>query len=420
MRLVPSRSLGPLLMAGAVCAAPLAGFPQETVEERMRVVESAVIVKPPAVRLGGLPRTTYSGTPEYGAGVDVPLRRSTKDRELVVYLGEQAVEVTGIQRIDRDQEWTVVIYLDAPLTDSETLFRSAVALAKSAERLTALGPVELLIADPQVRVQTPSTRFPQAIESALADVALQASNGDLGGELAALRRDHLFRGEPTAEAAEHARAVDELITRQVTEVSRAMGDRCHTDACLLLLVSEGFSEVPADAQAQEASTSPAACCAKQSRRLARSLAASRWLAGVVAVQERSLELESAPRERPPEARQLDAAIPPENYDRNAATVPSRSSQSISPYKLDLVVRLESQPLQRVARATGGFLAASAEELRDSLRELDERLLVWFRHPEDPPTDTLPLRVVFAPRGQELWAPRWWRFRHAPHQPGVAP
>lgn len=329
-----------LLIATAVAAATVIA-PQERVEERLRVAESAVIVKPPAQRIAGLPRTFYGRYPKYGEGVEVTPRRSAAADELIVYLGEQPVEVTGIQRVRRDQKWTVTLYLDASLTGTETLFRSALALARSAERLTALGPVELLIADPEARVLVPPTDSPQAIEYALADVAMQASNGELGGELVALRRDLLLREEPTAKTVtEHARAVRKLITRQVAELSRAAEDRCRTDACLLLLVSEGFSEVPATTEVETEPASTVDCCAEQSLRLARSLAAARWLTGVVAIQERRFELESAPRQRPPEARQLDAAVPPENRSRNAATVPSRLSQSISPYKLDLVVRLE--------------------------------------------------------------------------------
>ncbi|MGH9382455.1 MAG: hypothetical protein ACRD2Z_17900, partial [Thermoanaerobaculia bacterium] len=48
-----------------------------------------------------------------------------------------------------------------------------------------LGPVELLVADPEVQQRVAPTRFPQAIESALADVAMQASRGRAGSRLAA-------------------------------------------------------------------------------------------------------------------------------------------------------------------------------------------------------------------------------------------
>lgn len=399
------------LLVAAVVAIATAAATQERVKERLRVAESAVLVKPPSQRIAGLPRTFYGQYPEYGEGVEITPRRSAADDDLIVYLGEQPGEVTGVQRVGRDQEWTVMIYLDASLTGEETFFRSALALARSAERLTALGPVEVLVADPEMRVLVPPTDSPPAIENALADIAMQAGNGEIGGELAALRRTLLLRDAPTAETVtQHAQAVRDLVAGQVAELSRAAGDRCHTDACLLLLVNEGFSEVPATTETETEPASTVDCCAEQSRRLARSLAAARWLTGVVAIQERSFELESSPRERPPEARQVDAAVPPENYSRNAATVPSRLSQSISPYKLDFVVRLESQPLQRTAHATGGFLAASARELQEALNDLGDRLLVWFRQPEPPPDEIVPLRVVFVPRGQDLWAPRWWRAR----------
>ncbi len=372
--------------------------PQPTVEERLRVAESAVLVRAPARHLMGL-----------------PILRPPTVQELAVYLGEELLEVTDVRGLEEDETWSVVIYVDAPLTDRETLASSALALAGAAEMLTAFGPVELLLATLVGEPRSWLTSTPRALESALADIALQADSGRLGGEFAALRRAQLIaqnRAKPSD--AGSAESTSALVLRQVETLSRTAGDHCRSDSCLMLLVSDGFPErleTATEADGARPSSSPeTSCCAHASRRLARELAGGRWVVGVVAVKRAAGEVAISLSERPPEKRQLDSAVPDRNRGGNAALSPSRYSREIPLEKLNFALRPEAAPLRRITRETGGFLAATPDGLAESLEALDRRLLVWFRHPEDPPQELAPLRVVFVPRNQDLWAPRWWRAR----------
>lgn len=377
-----------LLIAAAVAIATVAA-PQERVEERLRVAESAVLVRPPVRHALGL-----------------PIRRPPRPRELAVYLGEDPLAVTQVQELEGAETWTVVIYLDAPLTSGETLSRSSLALARVAEELTALGPVELLVASASgVESRVSPTRAAWSLQSALADATRQADNGELGGQLAAMRRAELIarhRREPSDSGG--ASAFGTLVEQQDEALRVAVRDRCRTDLCLLLLVREGY---PEGAERSDASAAPDG--AREGHRLARELAATRWLVGVVVTQEPA-NSDDVPSVRPPEARQLDAGIPPGQSQGHAALYPSGYSQELEIEKLDLLLRLDSAPLKRIARETGGFLAATPRGLVEALQTIRERLLVWFRQPAHPPDGIVPLRVVFVPRSQDLWAPRWWRAR----------
>lgn len=390
-----------LLIAATVAIATVAAS-QERVKERLRVAESAVLVRPPTRHVLGL-----------------PIRRPPTPRELTVFLGEEPLEVTQVQKLGSEETWTVVIYLDAPLTAGETLSRSALALARVAETLTAFGPVELLVASSTgVESKVPPTRTAWSLQSALADATRQADNGELGGQLAAMRRARLIaRHGRERSGSDGASAFGALVEQQDDRLLVALRDRrCRTDLCLLLLVREGYpegEEAPAvDAEADvpaarsDAPTAPGD--ADESRRLARELAAARWLVGVVVTQE-AADPDDTPSVRPPEARQLDAGIPPGQSPGHAALYPSGYSQDLEIEQLDLLLRLDSAPLKHIARETGGFLAATPQGLAEDLQTVRERLLVWFRQPASPPDGVVPLRVVFEPRSQDLWAPRWWRF-----------
>lgn len=367
------------------------------------MAESAVLVRPPVRHALGL-----------------PIRRPPRPRELAVYLGEDPLAVTQVQELEGEETWTVVIYLDAPLTSGETLSRSSLALARVAEELTALGPVELLVASASgVESRVSPTRTAWSLLSALADATRQADNRELGGQLAAMRRAQLIErhgNEPSGTG--RASAFGALVEQQDAALLAAVRDRCQTDLCLLLLVREGHpegKEVPAaDADARtERSDAPAAPGGtREGHRLARELAAARWLVGVVVTQE-AADPADVPSVRPPEARQLDAGIPPSQSQGHAALYPSGYSQELEIEKLNLLLRLDSAPLKRLARETGGFLAATPRGLAEALQAIRERLLVWFRQPARPPDGIVPLRVVFVPRSQDLWAPRWWRAHEEP-------
>lgn len=82
-----------ILLVAAAVAGAIVTAPQEPVEGRLRVAESAVLVRPPIRHVLGL-----------------PIRRPPTPRELIVFLGEEPLEVTQVQKLGSKETWTVVIY----------------------------------------------------------------------------------------------------------------------------------------------------------------------------------------------------------------------------------------------------------------------------------------------------------------------
>ena len=74
--------------------------------------------------------------------------------------------------------WRIVVYVDRVLTGSRTLRAAAGTLAEQAAALTALGTVEVVVAEPRPRVAAGPTRDVQAIDEALSKLWLESEGRD--------------------------------------------------------------------------------------------------------------------------------------------------------------------------------------------------------------------------------------------------
>jgi Ca-activated chloride channel family protein len=89
------------------------------------------------------------------------LAEENSDRELVALDGEATYEVEDLGTAK--DSWRVVIYFDQAFSEG-TLFRGAAAtLAEKARELTALGSVEVVLADPEVTLAHHPTRNPEEL-----------------------------------------------------------------------------------------------------------------------------------------------------------------------------------------------------------------------------------------------------------------
>src|SRR5690606_23571669 len=133
--------------------------------------------------------------------------------------------------------------------------------------------------------------------------------------------------------------------RRVSTLIGATRDRCPTETCLLLLVTEGFSEVAATPSGSPAASPEGAdCCGSPGQQIARELAAARWLTGVVTLREPPSTEEDHARRRSWGSRQGDLAGSGGGTPQGTTSIFRCRSSAISPEKLDLVVRPESEPL----------------------------------------------------------------------------
>ncbi len=150
------------------------------------------------------------------AAGDVP-PRTEPPQELWVELpdgtdtgGEVSVSAGGAVVAATDagpvgQTWRVVVLFDLELSEPLLLRNGAVMLAERAAELTALGPVEIVLAGDAVRATLPPTTSAPAVDEALAWIRVRESSRHLQGER---RRQFAERSRPTVAAAEAAAAAE--------------------------------------------------------------------------------------------------------------------------------------------------------------------------------------------------------------------
>jgi hypothetical protein len=298
-------------------------------------------------------------------------------------------------------DWTVVVWIDRVLAGPDAAFYASLALAKRAERLTGLGPVEVIAADPSPRVALTPTREPKQVERALTDLVAEAG------------RD---RDKPSARPdlrADASRGMEESALRRQCErlvagltAPRPGGPR------LLFLVADGFSLTPEELNvlANDAPAgAPGAGRAAVLLDTARLLAAYGWVVVPLPLHGESPGLRQESRNEIDQLRINDQgggkygnSVPP--------VVPSRRPKS-SPLQwegvVDLQVRPDQAPLRALVRETAGALTGFEAQLDPTLDTIEGRWHLWLQAP-DRRDGRLHAVQVRLRDGRELRARRWLR------------
>ncbi|HSM50778.1 MAG TPA: hypothetical protein VLA75_05195, partial [Thermoanaerobaculia bacterium] len=112
-----------------LAAAPLAASePPSSYAEELLVREAEVVAEPPD-------------------GMSERRRRDLAPGSLLLLEDGAFREITAVRALSPDGgSWSLLVYVDADQIGRETLVRSALALARRAERLAGLGEVELVVA----------------------------------------------------------------------------------------------------------------------------------------------------------------------------------------------------------------------------------------------------------------------------------
>ncbi|MEM1181216.1 MAG: hypothetical protein AAGM22_22940, partial [Acidobacteriota bacterium] len=190
------------------------------------------------------------------------------------------------------EPWTFVVLVDAALSRSEPLRWALENLAQQAETLVKLGSVEVVVADPDIRVAVPLSRELRVVRSGLSQLALQPLGKDGVGDVRyAARRAQLegddgrLRLEPAAglaiETARVLRQQDEALTYLSQRFADAGPRRC------VFWVTQGFDVRP-ERFYGSTSASPATAPSgapglaspdlfEETRELARTLSAYGWI-----------------------------------------------------------------------------------------------------------------------------------------------
>ena len=152
-------------------------------------------------------------------------------------------EVTASDAGPLGDGWRVVVLFDLELSEPQQLRNGAIMLAERAAHLTALGPVEVVLARQGVRSTLPPTTSAPSLDETLAWIGVRESSRHLQGER---RRDFAERSRPTLAAAEAAaRAERDGLAAHLDRLLDWAAAEAAPGPQLLLYVGGGYEADPA-------------------------------------------------------------------------------------------------------------------------------------------------------------------------------
>jgi len=289
-------------------------------------------------------------------------------------------------------DWIFMLYFDTILAGPEARQRAAIELAGQAERLTAGGLAEIVVADPRPRTLL-ATGSPEALRHQLDELAMAAS-----------------RETPQAETALAAASAVRLA--QLDRLAVEIASRGGGGARGLVLPVGSW---PIDPEGLARLTRTGASAATQQpefqplRETARVLAGYGWVTMPLALR--------APRDvAEPSAAERRTQVSMGGGGDQRTTVPIVSisgrgepSDPATAARVDTLTDFSLIPYAELARASSGALVGETGRLRGVLADLLDRRLFAYRSPFPEPGRLLALEVRWkGGDGRTLAAPRWLR------------
>ena len=286
--------------------------------------------------------------------------------------GDLDVEVVALGEA---RPWEVVIYVDQQLTGSRSILLLLEALADQASELTALGEVQLVLADEQP-TSTLRTADASLLEQVLLDLSLQSA-GDHAlrhGRIRFLRQID----EPEARIDDLARlALAEelvLLRRRQDPLTHWIASYGRSDRPrLLLLLNDSLGLDPRDFYLEHFDSAPVAPLEIDDQprpaEMARTLASFGWTLVPVVV--------PPPPEEDDERLSLRTNQSVGFRLRLGGDKPATEQEEPEPRGLDLVEGREGR-LEDLVAETGGFVAANLEELPQAIERLAGRHILQLK------------------------------------------
>ncbi|MEA2690704.1 MAG: hypothetical protein QOJ16_91 [Acidobacteriota bacterium] len=353
---MPLRTYGRRAALGVLLAASWSAAPPPPPEpprhsETILVREAGVLVERPASR-----------------PIDT-LKRARRPGDFQLLLDGLPHEVVSIEAATA-KDWEIVVYLDPELAPAGPLNDAVLLLAKRAERLSGLGTVELVIADPEPRVALAPSRDAAVWRAALAELA-----GTAGGRAASLPETRLLA------------AVRRQCDRLTAFASRSRSSR---PRALFWVGALDLPISPAESNALTLATepgretvSPTPPIAAAFAEATQALAAYGWVTIPLAV--RPPPPPPPPTERPPGGAALDRPDynstlgrgRPLSFPEDPKAKARRASADL---RLDAALLPWLAPHHLLARATAGRVVQDELQFDDALASLGRRWWLWYRPP----------------------------------------
>jgi hypothetical protein len=313
--------------------------------------------------------------------------------------------------------WHLVLYFDRVLADPDTVFFTANTLAQQAARLTALGAVDVVIADPQPRVALAECREPKQLEQALTELAAQAgrqrgaprqaeARPQAPGQREAgrLQASGAKAGQPGAAAASSAAGLEpQAVRRQEDRLVALAAGHPGGGPHALVLVANGFDTSRSGGSADSATAAVA-------EEPARTLAAYGWITLAAPMRRQELGIEHRETTDVERIRQSNSgreapgsSVPPE-------ILPQAAPGSRLNYEgvLNVFVEPGSATLIAMASATAGMVIGYPGQLTAALDGLAKRWHLYYLAPDPEDGRPRPVEVRLSPGATVLRAPVWRR------------
>ena len=144
---------------------------------------------------------------------------------------------------DGRPSWQIVVYFDAPLSTKDGLRKAAQALGRESERLTLLGSIEIVVADPTPRIYLEGSVDPAIVREALLDVRSEVvTTGELQWHRQRFTASE--RDEDTTSASQAFREEEGILARHRTNLFSATRQSRSAGPKLLILVQNGHDLNP--------------------------------------------------------------------------------------------------------------------------------------------------------------------------------
>jgi Ca-activated chloride channel family protein len=306
--------------------------------------------------------------------------RNLTPADFTVRVDGQAQSVVEIA--PESPPWRVVVYVDRVLTGSRTMRGAAGALASQVRALAALGPVDVVVAEPEPRVVLSASRDLAVLDDALSRLWLSAEGRD---DVRGLRRRFVEQLQGTAEAGRPALAVEaaEAEARLVRRQQELMAEwlvrrKAGEGPRVLFLVSDGFDVDPAAFYRREAGIpdlvpAPARnALEKTGLEVARTAAALGWTVVPVPVGDPGL----------PDLRRVRPRSTPDVPIGGTVTLGKRPKDEPRLPPLPTLQK-PNEPLIWIAEATGGVLLVQPQDVAGALAALRSRIWITAEAPPAP-------------------------------------
>jgi Ca-activated chloride channel homolog len=344
------------------------------------------------------------------ATVAVALRDVAPGSELEWVVGSRAAVVDRVEGAD-GYPGGVVLYFDYGLSRSGPIQQLAGALVDRVDELLRLGPVEVVVADPDPRTILPSSDRPAMVRQTLERVFVGTVTED---SLEGRRRrflDQLARNPGDAAALAGEAIADEvaMLQRQQDVLLLWANERGSAgEPTLLLLVHEGIGTDPLGFYPQHTA-------ATGLERVVARLPSLEELASTLAA--RALVAAPVVFEEAPDGRARYAPTPDVPIGFRIGLGRGRGRDEGGGADVEELHTPSAGAARSLAERTGGVLLDSLDQLPRWLESLRPRSMVWLAMTEPAPPDVQTLEV--RRNGEAIAAPRYAPYPHTPPAVGAA-